>query len=129
MTANIGGRHSAADIAWLTAAAAMMMLFIGMMFVPSFGQTIAARAEDENADVGIANFAFAPATLTVKSGETVTFENRDSTVHSVVGPGGLFRSKALDTNDKFSFKFDKPGEYTYFCGLHPYMKGKVVVAP
>jgi plastocyanin len=50
-------------------------------------------------------------------------------VHNVVGAGGLFRSKALDTNDKFSFTFDKSGEYAYFCGLHPFMKGKVIVAP
>jgi plastocyanin len=35
----------------------------------------------------------------------------------------------MDTNDKFSVTFDKPGEYTYFCGLHPYMKGKIIVAP
>ena len=61
-------------------------------------------------------------------GETVTFENRDSTVHSIVGVGGFFRSKPLDTDDRFSFTFDKPGEYTYFCGLHPFMKGKAIVA-
>jgi plastocyanin len=95
----------------------------------SSGQTVVAMADDANANVGIANFAFTPAALTVKSGETVTFENRDSTVHSIVGVGGFFRSKPLDTEDKFSFTFDKPGEYSYFCGLHPYMKGKVVVVP
>ena len=127
MTRNLEGRLSRADIGWL--AAAIFMLFVGMTFVLFFDQTVVAWADNANANVGIANFAFTPAALTVKSGETVTFENRDSTVHSIVGVGGFFRSKPLDTDDKFSFTFDKPGEYSYFCGLHPYMKGKVVVVP
>ena len=110
---------------WLAAAVAMFTLFIGMMVMLFFGGAPAAWADDAAANIGIADFKFAPTPLTVKPGDTVTFENHDSTVHTVVGPG--FRSKALDTNDKFSFKFDKLGEYTYFCGLHPYMKGKVVV--
>src|ERR1700693_3827032 len=126
MTGNLEGRLRPADMAWLSAAA-MFMLFIGTMFMLSFGQTVVARADDANATVSIDKFLFAPAALTVKSGATVTFENHDSTIHSIVG--GFFRSKPLDTDDKFSFTFDKPGEYTYFCGLHPYMKGKVVVAP
>jgi plastocyanin len=100
-------------------------VFVGMTFVLFFDQTVVAWADNANANVGIANFAFTPATVTVKAGETVTFENRDSTVHSIVG--GNFRSKPLDTDDKFSLTFDKPGEYSYFCGLHPYMKGKIVV--
>ena len=128
MTGNLEGRLRPADMAWLSAAA-MFMLFIGTMFMLSFDQTVVAWADDANANVGIANFAFTPAALTVKSGETVTFENHDSTVHSIVGVGGFFRSKPLDTDDKFSFTFDKPGEYSYFCGLHPYMKGKLVVVP
>jgi plastocyanin len=119
----INGHHRGADIAWF--AAAMFMLSIGVMFMLFFGQTVDARADDADANIGIANFKFGPTPLTIKSGDTVTFENHDSTVHTVVGPG--FRSKALDTDDKFSFKFDKPGEYAYFCGLHPFMKGKVVV--
>jgi plastocyanin len=126
MSRNLEGRLRPADMAWLSAAA-MFMLFIGMMLLLSFGQTVVARADDANATVSIDKFLFAPAALTVKSGATVTFENHDSTIHSIVG--GFFRSRPLDTDDKFSFTFDKPGEYTYFCGLHPYMKGKVVVAP
>ena len=128
MTGNLEGRLRPADMAWLSAAA-MFVLFIGMMLMLSFGQTVVARADDANSTVSIDKFLFTPAALTVKSGATVTFENRDSTIHSIVGVGGLFRSKPLDTDDKFSFTFDKPGEYTYFCGLHPFMKGKVVVAP
>jgi plastocyanin len=127
MTKNLKGRLSRADLGWL--AAAIFMLFVGMTFVLFFDQTVVAWADDATANVGIVNFAFTPAALTVKSGETVTFENHDSTVHSLVGVGGFFRSKPMDTDDKFSFTFDKPGEYSYFCGLHPYMKGKVVVVP
>jgi plastocyanin len=127
MTRNLEGRLSRADLGWLAAAAVGFMLSVGMMFTLFFDQTVVAWADDANANIGIAKFAFTPAALTVKSGETVTFENHDSTIHSIVG--GFFRSKPLDTDDKFSFTFDKPGEYTYFCGLHPYMKGKVVVVP
>ena len=127
MTRNLEGRLSRADIGWLSAA--IFMLFVGVTFVLFFDETVVAWADNANVDVGIANFAFTPAAVTVKAGETVTFENRDSTVHSLVGVGGFFRSKPLDTDDKFSFTFDKPGEYSYFCGLHPYMKGKVVVVP
>ena len=68
-------------------------------------------------------------TLTVKPGATVIFDNHDDIPHLVVAVDGKYRSKALDTNDKYSVTFDKPGEYAYFCGLHPHMKGKIVVAP
>jgi plastocyanin len=125
MTGNLEGRLSRADTGWL--AATIFIVFVGMMFVLFFDQTVDAWADDANANVGIAKFTFTPAALTVKSGETVTFENHDSAIHSIVGVGGNFRSKPLDTDDKFSFTFDKPGEYSYFCGLHPFMKGKVVV--
>ena len=129
MTKNVEGRLSRADLGWLAAAAVGFMLSVGMVFTLFFDQTVVAWADNADANVGIAKFAFTPAALTVKSGETVTFENHDSTIHSIVGVGGFFRSKPLDTDDKFSFTFDKPGEYSYFCGLHPYMKGKVVVVP
>jgi plastocyanin len=82
----------------------------------------------DEAKVVIDNFAFTPAVLTVKPGAAITFENHDSMVHTIVGVAGIFRSKALDTNDKFSVTLDKPGEIDYFCGLHPYMKGKIIVA-
>jgi plastocyanin len=59
----------------------------------------------------------------------VVWENDDDIVHTVVSRDGAFRSPALDTEDKFSFTFDKTGTFEYFCGLHPYMKAKIVVAP
>jgi plastocyanin len=86
-----------------------------------------ARAED--ARVKIDNFTFSPEVLTIKRGTKVTFENHDDIPHTIVGVGGKFRSKPLDSDDKFSFTFDTAGDFAYFCGLHPHMKGKIVVSP
>ncbi len=90
-------------------------------------QTSAVLAAD--AKIGIDNFAFTPPVLTVKAGTTVIFENHDDIPHLVVDADSKFRSKALDTNDSFSVTFDKPGEISYFCGLHPHMTGKIIVTP
>lgn len=80
-------------------------------------------------EVNIDNFAFTPKELTVKAGTTVVFRNRDDIPHSVVGTKGEFHSKALDTDDSFEFTFAKAGTYSYSCGLHPQMQGKIVVLP
>ena len=79
--------------------------------------------------VTIDNFAFGPATLTVAPGTKVTWTNKDEEPHTVTSAdGGLtFKSPALDTDDKFSFTFDKPGTYKYFCSIHPHMVGTIVV--
>jgi plastocyanin len=77
--------------------------------------------------VKIDNFTFEPAQLTVKVGTTVTWVNEDDIPHTVVATGKAFRSKALDTDDKFSFTFTTPGSYEYFCSLHPHMKAMVTV--
>lgn len=79
--------------------------------------------------VGIDNFTFKPDTITVPVGTKLVWENNDDIPHSIVESTGKFHSAALDTEDKFSFTFDKAGTFEYFCGLHPFMKGKVVVAP
>ena len=79
------------------------------------------------ADVKIDNFAFGPQSLTVKVGTTVTWTNRDDIPHTVVSSDGVFKSKARDTDETFSYKFDKAGTYSYFCSLHPKMTGQVVV--
>lgn len=83
-----------------------------------------ARAEDTAAK--IENFAFVPQGLTVKAGTTVTWTNADDIPH-VASTTKAFKSKALDTNDKFSFTFTTAGTYEYFCSLHPHMTGTVVV--
>jgi plastocyanin len=80
-------------------------------------------------EVNIDNFAFTPKELTVKAGTTIVFRNRDDIPHLVVGANGEFHSKALDTDDSFSFTFAKAGTYAYFCGLHPQMQGRIVVTP
>jgi plastocyanin len=80
-------------------------------------------------EVTIDNFTFTPRELTVKAGTAVVFRNRDDIPHSVVGTQGEFHSKALDTDESFSFSFTKAGTYSYFCGLHPQMQGKIVVTP
>jgi plastocyanin len=84
-------------------------------------------ARNSIAEVKIDNFSFGPAQLTVPVGTTVTWTNRDDIPHTVVSDEKLFKSNALDTDEKFSYTFAKPGTYPYFCSLHPKMTGKVVV--
>jgi amicyanin len=81
----------------------------------------------EGTTVTIDNFTFDPPKLTVKAGTTVTWTNRDDIPHTVTSTSLAFKSKALDTDDKFSFTFMAPGAYEYFCSLHPHMKGTIVV--
>jgi len=78
-------------------------------------------------NVTIDNFSFGPAALTVSAGTTVTWINRDDIPHTVVSTENAFKSKAVDTDEKFSYTFAKPGTYAYFCSIHPKMTGKVVV--
>jgi len=73
------------------------------------------------------DFMFAPTAMTVAAGSTVTWTNKDDEPHTVVSDTGLFRSGAMDTNESFSFKFDKPGTYHYACSIHPRMVGTVTV--
>jgi plastocyanin len=99
-----------------------------LAFAMLMGPTITTgRAAD--AKVTIDNFAFSPQLLTIKAGTTVVFENHDDIPHTVVDVGGKFRSKAMDTDQSFSVTFDSIGDVSYFCSLHPHMKGKIVVSP
>ena len=86
-----------------------------------------ARAEETV--VEIANFTFNPPEVTVKPGTTVTWKNADDIPHLVVEDNSKFRSKPLDTGETFSMTFADAGEIGYFCGLHPHMKGKIIVKP
>jgi plastocyanin len=78
-------------------------------------------------EVKIDNFAFAPQRIVVQAGTTVTWINADDAPHTVASSTKVFKSGALDTEDKFSFTFTTPGTYEYFCSLHPHMTGTVVV--
>ena len=79
------------------------------------------------AEVNIDNFSFSPATITVKAGTPITWTNRDDIPHTVVADDKSFKSKPLDTGDKFTFTPTKPGTYNYFCSIHPHMTAKLVV--
>jgi plastocyanin len=86
---------------------------------------VSAPAPDNSVEID--NFAFSPRRITVKAGTTVTWLNADDTPHTVASSAKVFKSKALDTDDSFSFTFTTPGVYEYFCSLHPHMTGAVVV--
>jgi plastocyanin len=78
--------------------------------------------------VSIDNFTFGPQTLTVKAGTAVTWTNKDDIPHGIASANNAFtKSKALDTDDSYSFTFTTPGTYQYFCYIHPHMTGTVVV--
>lgn len=84
-------------------------------------------AQNSAVSVTIDNFVFEPAKLTVKAGTTVTWTNRDDIPHTVASKDRLFKSKVMDTDETYSFTFATPGEFTYFCSLHPHMTGTIVV--
>ena len=88
---------------------------------------LSSAAPTNPTQVAIKDFMFKPVPLTIKAGSTVTWANMDSEPHTVVGDTGLFRSGAMDTNESFSFKFDKPGTYHFTCSIHPRMVGTIVV--
>jgi len=104
-------------------------LVIGMGTIAMGQNHFLAGAQEKPAamEVKIDNFSFGPATLTVAVGTSVTWTNRDDIPHTVVSTDGVFKSKVLDTDEKFSFTFSKAGTYPYFCSIHPKMTGKVVV--
>jgi plastocyanin len=103
------------------AATALVMLAGGMPWNPS-----AALAADST-KVVVKDFMFSPTNFTVSAGSTVTWTNLDDEPHTVLSATGLFKSGAMDTNESFSFKFDKPGTYHFTCSIHPRMVGTIVV--
>lgn len=89
--------------------------------------TIAARAAATEPTVEISRFEFRPRELTIAPGTAVSWINRDQTVHNVVSAGGRIASPGLDTEDRYRVVFDQPGDYPYYCALHPQMTGVVHV--
>lgn len=77
--------------------------------------------------VKIDNFSFTPQTLTVHPGTTITWVNQDDVPHTVTSNDQQFKSKVLDTNDRFTYTFSAPGTYNYYCSVHPHMTGKILV--
>jgi plastocyanin len=105
------------------------ILIVAMLLGPVIGAMLAfgaVAAQDANA-VTIDNFTFSPKELTVAVGTTVKFVNHDDIPHTVVEKKLSFRSKALDTDDAYSYTFATAGSFDYFCSLHPHMVGKIIV--
>lgn len=113
--------------------AAVLMAMLGFAIAGPGAATVhfAAGAQHQQKvqtlEVKIDNFSFGPAEITVPVGTTVTWTNRDDIPHTVVSTDQVFKSKVLDTDEKFSFTFSNAGTYPYFCSIHPKMTGKVLV--
>jgi len=102
---------------------------VAMLLGPVAGALLAfgaVAAQEENV-VTIDNFTFTAPELTVAVGTTVKWVNHDDIPHTVVDKNKAFRSKALDTDDAYSFTFASAGTFDYFCSLHPHMVGKIIV--
>jgi len=99
------------------------MAILGAMeaYVPSIADA------GDSTRIVVKGFMFNPTPLTVKTGSTVTWTNMDEEPHTVVSDTGLFKSGGMDTNESFSFKFEKPGTYHFTCSIHPNMVGTIVV--
>jgi amicyanin len=100
---------------------------LGLVIALCAGIVAAAQSKPATADVKIDNFSFAPADLKVSAGTTVNWTNRDDIPHTVVSTEKVFKSKVLDSDEKYSFTFTTAGTYVYFCSIHPKMTGKVIV--
>jgi plastocyanin len=87
----------------------------------------AQEKKQQTVEAKIDNFSFSPPVVTVAVGTTITWTNHDDIPHTVVSADGVFKSKVLDTDDKFSFTFTKAGIFPYYCSIHPKMTAKVVV--
>jgi plastocyanin len=104
-------------------------LIVAVLLGPVIGAMLAfgtVAAQDANV-VTIDNFTFSPKELTVAVGTTVKFVNHDDIPHTVVETNRIFRSKALDTDDSYSYTFATAGSFDYFCSLHPHMVGNIIV--
>jgi plastocyanin len=116
-------------IMWMFGFAATVVtaLALAQGTMPSLAATPADKPAS-SAAIKIDNFSFGPANVTVPVGSAVTWTNNDDVPHVVTSDDTkLFKSKALDTDDRFSFTFTKPGTYNYYCAIHPKMTGKIVV--
>jgi plastocyanin len=106
----------------------MALTAVGMVILGAMEVYLPSEAETSDmAKIVVKDFMFNPTPLTVKPGSTVTWTNMDDEPHTVVSDTGAFKSGGMDTNESFSYKFDKPGTYHFTCSIHPRMVGTVVV--
>jgi amicyanin len=103
------------------------VLLLGLALTPAPKAQENAAASDVKAQVQIDNFTFSPAEITIAPGTALTWINRDDIPHAVAAATKSFRSKAMETDQTYSFTFTTSGVYDYFCSLHPQMRGKVIV--
>lgn len=106
-------------------ATALTLLFFGSAWAG--WESLAAASPP--AAVTIDSFSFGPGTVTVPRGTTVTWTNKDDDTHTVTSASDpkLFKSPALDTDQTFTFTFNQAGTFKYYCSIHPYMQGTVIV--
>src|ERR1700735_4657918 len=113
---------------WIAGLAVPVMIVVALLSAGSGAvKANAQQAPAKNVEIKIDNFSFAPGTFTVAAGTTVTWINHDDIPHTVVSTDGVFKSKVMDTDEKFSYTFAKAGTYSYYCTIHPKMTGQVVV--
>jgi plastocyanin len=103
------------------------MLIAGALMMSVVAGMAKAVPAPPAAAISIGNFTFKAPVVTVRPGTTVTWTNGDDIPHTVVSKDGVFKSKVLDTGDRFSFTFAKAGQFGYFCSLHPHMTGTIIV--
>jgi plastocyanin len=112
---------------WIAGATVPVMIALLLLFASSPSVTANDQPSAANTEVKIDNFVFGPETITVPVGGTVTWTNKDDIPHTSVSTEGVFKSKVLETDEKFSYTFTKAGTYSYYCTIHPKMTGKVMV--
>ncbi|SRR5260370_22807650 len=98
-----------------------------LLLVAGSSRVTASNQPSANVAVKIDNFVFGPQAITVAVGTTVTWTNSDDIPHTAVSTDGVFKSKVIDTDEKFSYTFTKAGTYSYYCSVHPKMTGQVLV--
>jgi len=110
---------------WIAGSAVTLWFALAVLLVVH--PTRMSGEDAKNGEVRVDNFTFAPVDLTVSVNSTVTWVNKDDIPHVVASNDGVFKSKALDTDQKFSYTFTKAGTYPYYCSIHPKMVGKITV--
>jgi plastocyanin len=122
-----GSKQMTRKTLWITGMATPVLIAVLVLLAGSPSVRANDQAPAASAAVKIDNFVFGPQTITVPVGTTVTWTNSDDIPHTSVSTDGVFKSKVLDTDEKFSYTFTKAGTYPYYCTIHPKMTGKVVV--
>ena len=110
-------------------ASVLMPMMIAMLLLFAGSSRVIASDQPSTANVAIKidNFVFGPQAITVPVGTTVTWTNSDDIPHTAVSTDGVFKSKVMETDEKFSYTFTKAGTYSYYCSVHPKMTGQVIV--